>query len=108
MSDEPFSPNDLVAIDTGGPLLDAIVFDVPSHNKVVVAVVDPARGPVFRTVTPEELRERAEEGPHDKALQLLMRRTPARAHGKARGAKGGGHGRQGFSRATSPRKVGES
>ena len=100
--------NDLVAIETGGPLLDAIVFDVPSHNKVVVAVVDPTRGPVFRTVAPDALRERTEEGPHDHALQLLMRRAPAPTHGKARGAKGGGHGRSGFSRATSHRKVGES
>src|SRR6476646_1223669 len=106
--DDPFSTNDLVAINTGGPLLDAIVFDVPSHSKVVVAVVDPERGPVFRTVSPDELRERTEEGPQDKALLLLMRRTPAPAHGKARGAKGGGHGRQGFSRATSHRKVGDA
>ena len=106
--DDPFSTNDLVAIDTGGPLLDAIVFDVPSHNKVVVAVVDPERGPVFRTVSPDELRERAEEGPHDKALQLLMRRTPPPAHGKARGAKGKGRGRAGFSKASGHRKVGES
>ena len=106
--EDPFSVNDLVAIDTGGPLLDAIVFDVPSHSKVVVAVVDAERGPVFRSVSPDELRERAEEGPHDHALQLLMRRTPAPAHGKARGAKGGGHGQAGFSRPTGHRKVGES
>ena len=106
--DDPFSPNDLVSIDTGGPLIDAIVFDVPSHNKVVVAVVDPTKGPVFRTVSPDDLRERAEEGPQDKAMLLLMRRTPPPEHGKARGAKGGGHGRAGYSRATSHRKVGES
>src|SRR4051794_39635830 len=106
--DDPFSTNDLVAIDTGGPLLDAIVFDVPSHNKVVVAVGDPQRGPGFRTVSPDELRERAEEGPQDKALQLLMRRTPAPTHAKARGGKGGGRGRSGFSRATGHRKVGET
>ena|SRR5690348_10369723 len=106
--EDPLSTNDLVSIDTGGPLLDAIVFDVPSHNKVVVAVVDPVRGPVLRTVSPDELRERTDAGAQDKALQLLMRRTPAPTHGKSRGAKGGGHGRSGFSRPTSHRKVGDS
>ena len=101
-------PNDLVSIDTGGPLFDAIVFDVPSHSKVVVAVVDAERGPVFRSVSPDVLREREQEGPHDRALMALMKRTPPPAHSKSRGGKGGGHGRQGFSKAAMHRRVGES
>ncbi len=37
------------------------VFDTPSRSKVVVAVVDPGRGPVFRTVHPDTLTEREDE-----------------------------------------------
>ena len=58
-----------VKVATGGPEVDGLVFDTPSAHKVVVAIVDPSRGPVFRTVAPEALSERAEDGPHDKALR---------------------------------------
>ena len=94
---------DLVKIETGGPQIDAIVFDVPSHSKVVVATVDPTRGPVFRTVHPRELSERSDEGPGDHAMRLLMQRTPLPDHGAARGARGGGHGRQGHARGADHR-----
>lgn len=67
---------ELVKVADGGPELDGIVFDTPSSTKVVVAVVDPTRGPLFRTVNPKALAERPEKGPHDEALRLLMRRTP--------------------------------
>jgi hypothetical protein len=82
----------------GVPKLDGIVFDKPSTTKVTVAVVDPARGPVFRTVHPDNLVERTEEGPADKALRALMQRTPLPSHGAGRGGPGGvrgapGHGR---------------
>ena len=73
---EPSSTGELVKVATGGPQLDGIVFDTPSRTKVVVAVVDPRRGPVLRTVHPRTLSERTEEGPDDRALQLLVRRTP--------------------------------
>ena len=46
-------------------MIDGIVFDTPSNSKVVVAVMDPARGPVFRTVHPRILDEREQEGPGD-------------------------------------------
>ena len=94
---------DLVKLDTGGPLVDGIVFDTPSHTKVVVAVVDPGRGPVFRTVRPDALSERAEEGPQDRALRLLIRRTPPPVHRAARDGSGAGHGRAGHSRAATHR-----
>jgi hypothetical protein len=68
----------LVKVAGGGPVLDGIVFDAPSRSKVVVAVVEPARGPVFRTVHPKTLTERTEEGPDDRALHLLSRRSRAR------------------------------
>jgi hypothetical protein len=94
---------DLVKVAAGGPELDGIVFDTPSRAKVIVAVVDRSRGPVFRTVAPDALTERAEEGPDDRALHLLIRRTPAPEHGAARGAGGGGRGRAGHTRVASHR-----
>jgi hypothetical protein len=73
---EPVSAGALVKVAGGGPVLDGIVFDTPSNSKAVVAVVDPVRGPAFRTVHPKTLSERTEEGPDDRALRLLIRRTP--------------------------------
>jgi hypothetical protein len=67
---------DLAKVSTGGPAADGIVFDTPSAQKVVVAVVDPRRGPVFRTVRPETLSLRTAEGSRDVALRQLIRRTP--------------------------------
>src|SRR5947209_4911865 len=58
---EPASAGELVKVASGGPQLDGIVFDTPSRSKVVVAVVEPDRGPVFRTVHPNTLTERTEE-----------------------------------------------
>ena len=75
-----------------GPQLDGIVFDVPSNSKVVVAVVDRERGPVFRTVHPSTVSERSEQGADDRALRLLIRRTPPPAHGSSRGGTGAGAG----------------
>ena len=90
----------------GVPKLDGIVFDKPSHTKVTVAVVDPARGPVFRTVHPDNLVERTEEVPQDTALRALMQRTPLPSHGGARGATGGGHGRRGHTHGVPHRPTG--
>ncbi len=88
---EPTSATDiggLVKVAGGGPELDGIVFDVPSRSKVIVAVVDGGRGPVLRTVHPKTLSERAEGGPDDRALRLLIRRTPPPVRGSANGAAG--------------------
>ena len=104
---EPVSPGALVKVDAGGPVLDGIVFDTPSRTKVVVAVADPARGAALRTVHPDTLSEREEEGPGDKALWALIRRTPHPAHGTARAGTGGGHGRAGHSRAAMHRTTGK-
>jgi hypothetical protein len=104
---EPARPGELVRVAAGGPELDGIVFDTPSHSKVVVAVVDPARGPVFRTVDPKTLTERAEEGPDDRALRLLMRRTPSPVQGAARGGAGGGRGQPGHTRVATHRTTGK-
>ncbi len=98
---------DLVRVASGGPELDGIVYDTPSRTKVVVAVVDPSRGPVFRTVRPEELTPRADEGSDDRALHLLLRRAAASA--VAGGAQGGGRGAQGrpgHTRAATHRSTG--
>jgi hypothetical protein len=91
----------------GNPKPEGIVFDTPSGSKVVVAVVDPARGPVFKTVHPRTLTERAEEGPDDRALRLLIRRTPPPTHGKARGEAGQGRGTPGHTRQAMHRTTGK-
>jgi|SRR4051795_1932068 hypothetical protein len=98
---------ELVKVTDGGPPVDGIVFDVPSRSKVIVAVVDPRRGPGFRTVHPKTLSERTEEGPDDRALLLLIRRTPSPARGAARGGTGAGPGRPGHRRAAMHRTTGK-
>jgi hypothetical protein len=102
-STETRRTGDLVTVADGGPERDGLVFDTPSRSTVVVAVVDPARGPVFRTVHPTSLRERAEEGPDDRALRLLLRRTPPLGHGGARGGAAAGRGRAGHTRGAAHR-----
>jgi hypothetical protein len=101
------SVGEFVKVAGAGPELDAIVFDTPSAAKVVVAVVDPVRGPVFRTVNRKTLTERTEEGPHDRVLRLLIRRTPTPVRGAARGGTGGGRGRSGFARGAMHRTTGK-
>jgi hypothetical protein len=104
---EPVSAGALVKVAGGGPVLDGIVFDTPSGSKAVVAVLDPVRGPVFRTVRPETLTERTDEGPGDRALRLLIRRTPPPVHGSARGGSVAGHGSPGHARGTMHRTTGK-
>jgi hypothetical protein len=98
---------ELVKVAGVGPALDGIVFDTPSRTKVVVAVVDPDRGPGFRTVHPKTLTQREQEGPDDRALRLLVRRTPAPVHGAARGSAAGRQARSGFQRGTAHRPTGK-
>lgn len=100
------SAGELVTVAGSGPPLDAIVFDTPSRTKVVVAVVDPGRGPVFRTVHPDVLAERTAAAPGDRALRMLIKRTPAPSHGDARGGAGAGRGRTGHTRAAMHRTTG--
>jgi hypothetical protein len=94
---------DLVKVSTGGPPADGIVFDTPSAQKVVVAVVDPRRGPVFRTVRPETLSVREAEGGQDVALRQLIRRTPPPGQRTVRDGPGGGRGRAGHTRGATHR-----
>jgi len=100
------SPGELVKVAGGGAEVDGIVFDAPSSSKVVVAVMDPARGPVFRTVNPRTLTPRTETVPDDRALRLLIRRTPTPVPGAARGAGEGGQGRTGYKRGAAHRTTG--
>lgn len=100
------SVGELVTVAGDGPQRDGIVFDVPSGTKVVVAVVDRGRGPVFRTVRANTVSERAEPGSDDRALRLLIRRTPPPAHGSSRGGAGGGQKRSGHTRAATHRTTG--
>jgi hypothetical protein len=104
---ETFAMGDLVSVAGTGPALDGIVFDMPSRLKVVVAVVDPVRGPVLRTVHPKALHEREQEGAHDPALRLLVRRTPPPVHTAARAGFTGRKGQAGFSRGAPHRPTGK-
>ena len=104
---EPEITSELVKVATGGPEIDGIVFDTPSRTKVVVAVLDKDRGPVFRTVHPKTLSERTEEGPDDRALHLLIRRTPLPTHGAVRGGARGGGARPGHARGSMHRTTGK-
>lgn len=104
---ESTSPGELVRVAGGGPELDGIVFDSPSRTKVVVAVVDPTRGPMFRTVNPATLTERTEDGPSDPALRLLLRRTPVPVRGGARGGESVGRGRAAHSGPAMHRPTGK-
>ena len=104
---EQIHAGDLVRVATSGPQIDGIVFDVPSASKVIVAVIDRARGPVMRTVPRTALTERAEAGADDRALELLVRRTVPAVRTGARGATTGGHGRAGHTRAAMHRTTGK-
>jgi hypothetical protein len=104
---EHTNTGELVTVATEGPELDGVVFDRPSNTKVVVAVMDRSRGPVFRTFHPRALTERTAEGPDDHALHLLIRRTPIATKGAARGGAGIGHGRAGHARAAMHRTTGK-
>jgi hypothetical protein len=104
---ESTRPGGLVKVAGAGPQLDGIVFDTPSRTKVIVAVVDPGRGPAFRTVHPSTLSERTEAGPDDRALWALVRRTSPPVRGAARGGAGTGHGRPGHARAAMHRTTGK-
>ncbi|HEX6391234.1 MAG TPA: hypothetical protein VFZ89_17360 [Solirubrobacteraceae bacterium] len=103
------TPEDrLVTVATAGPQLDGIEFDSPSASKVVVAVMDPGRGPVLRTFSRSAVTERTEPGPDDQALALLIRRTPlpGGAGGGGRGGASGGRGRAGHTRGAAHRPTG--
>jgi hypothetical protein len=99
---------DLVTVAGSGTDLDGIVFDTPSRLKVVVAVVDPVRGPMFNTVHPKALSARQQEGANDAALRQLVRRTPPPLHTAARGASAGRKGRSAaFTRGAPHRPTGK-
>ena len=103
---ESAAPGELVKVAGVGPELDGIAFDTPSSSKVVVAVMDPVRGPSFRTVNLDALTERTEDGPHDRALRLLVRRTVPPVRGAGRGGVAGDRGRSGFKRGAMHRPTG--
>jgi hypothetical protein len=98
---------DRVSVDDGGVVRDGIVFDVPSSAKVVVAVFDARRGAVLRTVGPNGLTERAEDGARDPALRLLIRRTPPPIRGGDGGGAGVGRRRAGHTRGAMHRSTGK-
>src|SRR5258706_16347650 len=82
------SGGELVTVAREGGPRDGIVFHVLSPSKVVVAVSDPTRGPILRTVHPSALTERSAAGAHDQALRQLIRRTPPAVRGGPSGGNG--------------------
>jgi hypothetical protein len=104
---EPFEVNQLVTVSEGGPPLDGIVVGHPSAHKLVVALVDPKRGPVFKTVGTEAVAEREAEGPRDAVLHQLIRRNPGTARGGARSGGGAVQGSRGHGRQASHRTTGK-
>jgi hypothetical protein len=104
---EQIGKGELVKVATAGPVIDGIVFDVPSASKVVVAVMDRSRGPVMRAVPRKALTGRADVGPDDQALRLLVRRTPPAVHSAARGGAAAGLRRAGHTRAAMHRTTGK-
>lgn len=96
----------LVKVDAGGAPLDGIVFDIPSSSKVVVAVLERGRGPVFRTVHPRMLADRPDDRPGDRALRLLIRRTPPPAGASGPPGGAGKRGQAGHTRAAMHRTTG--
>jgi hypothetical protein len=104
---ESIRAGDLVKLGTDGREQDGIVFDTPSAHKVVVAIVDAHRGPLFRTVHPKSLAARLDEGPDDPALRRLLRRTPRRIHSEARGETAVRRGAAGHARAPTHRTTGK-
>jgi hypothetical protein len=97
----------LVTVAEDGVTLDGIVFHAQSILKVVVAVSDPERGPLFRTVHSKALTERDGAGAHDEALRRLIRRTPSAGRGGPRGGQGAGQGRRGHTRSPVHRTTGK-
>jgi hypothetical protein len=97
------SVGDLVTVDGDR---HGIVFDVLSRSKLMIAVADPERGAVMRTVSANALAERAEPGPHDDALQQLIRRTPHPGRGLPRASGGPGNGPRGHTRSPAHRPTG--
>lgn len=98
---------DLVTVNGPGAPAEGLVFDMPSATKAVVAVVDPRRGPVFRSINPQTLTARTTAGQHDQALRMLIRRTPPPLPGNGHAtANGGGKGAAGFTRGSAHRPTG--
>jgi hypothetical protein len=98
---------DLVKVAVGRREVDGIVFDVPGSAKVIVALVDRERGPVMRSVELKDLTERAEAGPDDHALQMLIRRTPGGGRGAGHAGSEPGQARAGHKRAAMHRTTGK-
>ncbi len=104
---DPVSAGERVNVEDGEVVREGIVFDTPSRSKVVVAVFDARRGPVFRTVHPTHLSERTTDGAGDGALRLLIRRTPPPARGANGGRAGVGTRRAAHTRGASHRSTGK-
>ena len=96
----------LVTVPDGGRACDGIIFDRPSPTKVVVAVMDQRRGPVFRTLNASALSQRAEPGDDDVQLHRLIRRTPPPAGRRHTSTSSGQAARAAHTRGAAHRSTG--
>ena len=97
---------DLVSVTRDGEVLDGVVSHVASLLKIDVALPDPERGAIIRTVHPRVLAERGEAGPDDQALHRLIERTSGGGRAGPRGAGAKGHAARGYGRTAGHRKAG--
>ena len=105
---EQTTAGDLVRVTgASGRVTDAIVFDATGGTKVVVALVDRVQGPVMRSVALADLSAREEAAPDDRALRMLIRRTPHGVRGAAHAGSSGAGPSAGHSRATMHRTTGK-
>jgi hypothetical protein len=102
-----FREGELVSVERDGETVDGMVAHVENLLKIVVAVPDPERGAIIRTVHPRVLSERADPGPDDHALERAIERIPG-GRGGARGGGSGGRGSRGYGRTTGHRRSGAS
>jgi hypothetical protein len=100
-----FHEGQLVTLVQEGGAIDAIVVHVPSLVKVEVAIADPERGPLFRTVPAKTLRERTVAGEHDDALRRRIRRTGSADRAGPR--SGPGRGRRAHTHVSGHRTTGK-
>lgn len=104
---EPPAPGDLITVAAGERRLDGIVAERPSPAKAIVAVIDRRRGPVLRSMDARTLSAREEAGADDRALRLLIRRTPRAGGRSGRGGADAGSDRAAHARTAKHRTTGK-
>ena len=96
------SVGERVNVEDGDVVREGIVFDTPSRSKVVVALFDARRGPVFRTVHPKGLSERTRTARRRGAAPSDQADAAARSRGQRRRDGRGSAPRRAHARSDAP------